>query len=336
MIRNILGKCSTTLSILAILSAAAASAQPTPPQPLPPTPAVVQPQPTVIPTAPPTVNATWIYAGSPRQVVVYWSGLETKTKATFMGIGVDTPTETLRSQLKLAEGTGLVVNYIDDKGPSKDLIHKHDVLRKIDDQLMINGEQLQVLVRMHKPGDTIHATVIRESKAMVIEIKLAEKEIAATANDTDISRFAFRGMSDDLASANGIPSTQPVNYTATTMGAGGGWAASGVTTENRSAQLSNLQAIYLADTVAGWRPVQPHAEAYNLRLGDRATIIRRLTLDLTGAVPTPEEVKAFVDDNSPNAYENLINRLLANAPVTFVQPTTQPANSRPPVAEPAK
>jgi len=45
---------------------------------------------------------------------------------------------------------------------------------------------------------------------------------------------------------------------------------------------------------------------------DRATFIRRVTLDAWGLIPTPEEVKAFVEDKSPKAYEKLVDRLLAS------------------------
>lgn len=43
---------------------------------------------------------------------------------------------------------------------------------------------------------------------------------------------------------------------------------------------------------------------------DRRTLIRRLTFDLIGLPPTPEEVAAFVADQAPDAYEKLVNRLL--------------------------
>ena len=45
---------------------------------------------------------------------------------------------------------------------------------------------------------------------------------------------------------------------------------------------------------------------------DRATLIKRLSIDLTGLPPTPEEVDAFVADTDPKAYENLVDRLLAS------------------------
>ncbi len=45
---------------------------------------------------------------------------------------------------------------------------------------------------------------------------------------------------------------------------------------------------------------------------DRRTLIRRLTFDLTGLPPTPEEIDAFLKDASPNAYEKLVDRLLAS------------------------
>ena len=45
---------------------------------------------------------------------------------------------------------------------------------------------------------------------------------------------------------------------------------------------------------------------------DRRTLIRRLTYDLTGLQPTPEAIETFLNDKSPNAYEDLIDRLLAS------------------------
>ena len=45
---------------------------------------------------------------------------------------------------------------------------------------------------------------------------------------------------------------------------------------------------------------------------DPRTLLRRVTLDLTGVPPTPEEMRAFLADGSPNAYEKAVDRLLAS------------------------
>jgi hypothetical protein len=45
---------------------------------------------------------------------------------------------------------------------------------------------------------------------------------------------------------------------------------------------------------------------------DRATLVRRVTFDLTGLPPTPAEVSAFINDRSANAWEKLVDRLLAS------------------------
>jgi Protein of unknown function (DUF1553)/Protein of unknown function (DUF1549)/Concanavalin A-like lectin/glucanases superfamily/Planctomycete cytochrome C len=52
--------------------------------------------------------------------------------------------------------------------------------------------------------------------------------------------------------------------------------------------------------------LRPSAEA------DKRTLIRRVTLDLTGLPPTPAQVEAFLADTSPQAYEKVVDRLLAS------------------------
>src|SRR5882724_2346511 len=52
--------------------------------------------------------------------------------------------------------------------------------------------------------------------------------------------------------------------------------------------------------------LQPAPEA------DRRTLIRRVSLDLTGLPPNPSEIEAFVNDSAPDAHEQLVDRLLAS------------------------
>ncbi len=52
--------------------------------------------------------------------------------------------------------------------------------------------------------------------------------------------------------------------------------------------------------------MQPAAEA------SRTTLLRRLNFDLTGLPPTPAEIHEFLNDRSSDAYEKVVDRLLAN------------------------
>src|SRR5436190_10030592 len=73
---------------------------------------------------------------------------------------------------------------------------------------------------------------------------------------------------------------------------------------NKDQARTSIDAFVLAKLESrGWN-MQPEA--------DRPTLIRRASFDLIGLPPTPAEVKAFVDDPSPNAWEKIVDRLLAS------------------------
>jgi hypothetical protein len=73
---------------------------------------------------------------------------------------------------------------------------------------------------------------------------------------------------------------------------------------NSAWPLTDLDRFILARLEAqGLKPVQS---------ADKRTLIRRVTFDLTGLPPTPEEIHAFLDDNAPGAFERVVDRLLAS------------------------
>jgi Protein of unknown function (DUF1549)/Protein of unknown function (DUF1553)/Planctomycete cytochrome C len=74
--------------------------------------------------------------------------------------------------------------------------------------------------------------------------------------------------------------------------------------KNRSWVRTPIDAFILAKLEE--KGLQPSPRA------DKRTLIRRVTFDLTGAPPTPEEINAFLADRSPQAYERVVKRLLAS------------------------
>jgi cytochrome c553 len=99
------------------------------------------------------------------------------------------------------------------------------------------------------------------------------------------------------------------------------WIGEGAGYEPHWAFTAPVRPAPPAVTQAGWvrndvdRFVLAAIEAAGLAPSpeaDRATLIRRLHADLAGLPPTPEEVDAFVTDSRPEAYEQLVDRLLAS------------------------
>ena len=98
-------------------------------------------------------------------------------KRAWIGVGVSPATPAVAHQLKLAEGTGLIVEYVEPKSPADEAeIKPYDLLVKLDDQLLVNPEQFAVLVRMHKPGDSVKLTLLREGEHKTVSAKLIEHE----------------------------------------------------------------------------------------------------------------------------------------------------------------
>jgi|694.fasta_scaffold09044_7 hypothetical protein len=99
------------------------------------------------------------------------------------------------------------------------------------------------------------------------------------------------------------------------------WIAAGATYEPHWAYLAPVRPAMPEVKRAAWpkndidRFVLARLEDQGLAPSpeaDRSTLIRRLSLDLTGLPPTRAEAEAFLADTSPDAYEKLVDRLLAS------------------------
>jgi hypothetical protein len=99
------------------------------------------------------------------------------------------------------------------------------------------------------------------------------------------------------------------------------WVAEGATWMNHWAFTAPKKAALPATQDSRWarneidRFILARLEKEGLKpspAADKVTLIRRVTLDLTGLPPTPAEVDGFLADKRPDAYERLIDRLLAS------------------------
>ena len=99
-------------------------------------------------------------------------------------------------------------------------------------------------------------------------------------------------------------------------------AASSAAQGNSAAPLWVLKPVVRAEAPAGLTKSANPIDAFiaaNYRAkglrpaapADKLTLLRRVCLDLTGIPPTPAEQEAFLNDTAPDAYEKLVDRLLA-------------------------
>jgi serine protease Do len=111
------------------------------------------------------------------RVVVARGGEGEKESVTFLGVITTPVSPTLSAQLGLTAGSGLVVNHLEEKSPAEPALKEHDILLKLDDQLLVDQHQLSVLIRQHKEGDEVTLTYIRAGKQATAKVKLGKHEV---------------------------------------------------------------------------------------------------------------------------------------------------------------
>ena len=105
-----------------------------------------------------------------------------KEKVTYLGVVTSTAAPAMREQLKLPKGVGLVVDSVEARTAAETAgVKQHDVIEKLNDQLLVNTEQFTALLRSMKAGDEVTLTLIRQGERQSLKARLGEKEIDAGA-----------------------------------------------------------------------------------------------------------------------------------------------------------
>jgi PDZ domain-containing protein len=147
-------KSIAIMALLAFLPLAGFSQPPTPPTP---------PNPPVSPVPP-------IPPDKPEKMP--------KVPVTFLGVETSGVPSVVCDQLGIAKGFGLVVDYVVPDGPAAAAgVQQNDILKMLNDQILLEPGQLAKLVRSYSEGTTVTLTVLRKGQEQKIPVKLTKKEV---------------------------------------------------------------------------------------------------------------------------------------------------------------
>jgi hypothetical protein len=119
-------------------------------------------------------------------------GKAVSVRGTYLGVSVVPVEPALGAQLRLPDGQGLAVVHISPGSPADVAgIQVHDVLLKLDEQILIDPRQLSVLVRGFAPRDSISLTIVRGGQQEVVAATLVEGEISEGALQWSVSNVSM-------------------------------------------------------------------------------------------------------------------------------------------------
>jgi hypothetical protein len=121
-------------------------------------------------------------------------------KETWIGIGLGgSIAEEVRAQLPIQPGEGVIVAHVAPESPAaKAGIAQHDILVRLNDQVLVSGDQFKKLVRMQKPGETVKIAYFRKGERKEADVTLAEHEAELERQDvlktlSELDRSTFKG-----------------------------------------------------------------------------------------------------------------------------------------------
>lgn len=99
-------------------------------------------------------------------------------EVTFLGVYTTKVAPTLTRQLGFPRGFYLAVQHVEPGSPAQEAgLEAHDILQKVDDQILVNPEQLRELIRSKEAGTNVGLTFFREGKENTASAKLITREV---------------------------------------------------------------------------------------------------------------------------------------------------------------
>jgi hypothetical protein len=97
---------------------------------------------------------------------------------TFLGVETSEVPRVVSEQLGLAQGFGLVVDYVVPDGPAAAAgVQPNDILKMMNDQILTEPDQLSKLIRSYPENTTVTLTVLRKGQEQKIPVKLGKREV---------------------------------------------------------------------------------------------------------------------------------------------------------------
>src|SRR5216117_1217889 len=101
-----------------------------------------------------------------------------KVPMTFLGVETSQVPDVVSEQLGLVKGLGLVVEYVVPDSPAASAgIQQNDILKMLNDQILIEPSQLRKLLQTFSDGTDVTLTILRKGQEQKITVKLAKKEM---------------------------------------------------------------------------------------------------------------------------------------------------------------
>ena len=113
-----------------------------------------------------------------------------KQKEAYIGVAMGAPvSDAVRAQLPIQPGEGISVSHVAPESPAaKAGIEQHDILVRLDDQILVSPDQFKTLITMRKPGDVLKIGFFRKGERKEASVTLTEHEVTE-------SRDVLRWMS---------------------------------------------------------------------------------------------------------------------------------------------